>query len=74
MADPQPGEIWVPKRHTRNGAAEFKVSEVRDGIVRGHLWFPGKRREIRFTRCALRGFLMRYRPRERHENADHHLH
>lgn len=65
MADPKPGEIWVPKRRTRNGAAEFKVSGVEDGIVRGHLWFPrsATHNEIRFTRCALRGFLLRYRPK-----------
>lgn len=39
------------------------MSEVDNEIVRGHLWYPGKTNEIRFTRCALRGFLMRYRPK-----------
>ena len=59
---PQPGEVWTPKRRTRGGAAEFTVSEVADDMVRGHLWFPGSSREIRFTRCMLRGFLLRYKP------------
>ena len=60
---PLPGERWIPKRRTRNGAVEFKVSMVDDDeTVRGHLHFTTGGQKDRFTSCSMVMFLRRYSP------------